>query len=344
MKLQLHIGTHKTGTTAIQSYLYEHRKDLKKSGVLYPKCCNDVNEKQFSFIARHLRNNELNEAKAYIEKIKHEATDSHAHLVVVSGEDFSLLKQDQIEALADMLQGFDVEVVIYFRNIYDHLISTFAQINRLCKVLPAWVNMGQVLHDLMDYDAILTKWCSVFGGAKIRANSYDQHKANLIEHFIDHLNIPKNERSELLKSVDEPRFTNNNAKFDPIFEFFLMLTGYSNASKDFDRARHAYKKTFGDKAFTRDTQLLMAQAFLRSRKLKFNHPKLKAFKQDLRPELAVQQNVSNTDVGEFMIALGGVMTQLGRAKVRDDYRIVKIWRRWFAKAKFIIKSVILRKK
>ena len=342
MKLQLHIGTHKTGTTAIQSYLYAHRKQLKKLGVLYPKCCDDVCDQQFSFIATCMRNNEDHSAQQYIDKIRQEAIECDAQIVVISGEDFSLLDKDKIELLANMLDDFEVEIVVYFRNIYDHLISTFAQINRLCAVLPAWDHIGSTLHDLMDYDALLVKWCDAFGSERLKAHSYDQHKSDLILHFIENLNITADKNRSLLKTVDAPRFTNSNAKFDPVFELFLMLIGHSTSSRDFNRARDLYKKRFGDNEFTRDTQLLLARAFLQSRKLKFNHPKLKSFKKDLKPALAVTQNTVNTDVGEFMIALGGVITDLGHAKVHDDYRIVKAWRQWLFKTKLKIKRLLRR--
>ena len=38
LKIIIHAGMHKTGTTALQSILAEKRVELRGSGVLYPDC------------------------------------------------------------------------------------------------------------------------------------------------------------------------------------------------------------------------------------------------------------------------------------------------------------------
>lgn len=176
MKLVLHIGTHKTGTTAIQSYLTAHRNALKQLGILYPSCCEEVQQNQFSFLVPLIRQGKFEEIADYFEKIKLEADSCGVNSIIISGEDFSLLTQEHIQKLAEYLPDLEVSIVVYFRNLYDHLISTFAQINRLNKSLPAWSNLGERLHGLMDYDAILSKWCDVFGNNNVNVNSYDQNK------------------------------------------------------------------------------------------------------------------------------------------------------------------------
>ena len=78
----LHIGTHKTGTTALQNWLYTHRKALQEQGVLYPECCTrDVPAGLCDHNPLHYA------ARSFTQPLREELRRSGAQVLILSGED-----------------------------------------------------------------------------------------------------------------------------------------------------------------------------------------------------------------------------------------------------------------
>lgn len=139
-KLILHAGTHKTGTTTIQSILFQNREWLHKHGLLYPTY---VSASAKPLITHHNLSRDISRgdgasAHRFMETIKRSTTPENT--IILSSERFYrqvlgkgdwhalvepdyLLRRDQfICALAQLLSDFDVKVLLFFRNYPDYFL------------------------------------------------------------------------------------------------------------------------------------------------------------------------------------------------------------------------------
>ena len=127
----LHVGTHKTGTTAIQGLLRELAPDLAGHGFLYPQ--------SGIFIAGHhnlvfeLTGDERFDPGAGTwSGLCHEIEGSRAHRICLSSEAFGYLNEQQrdLERIRDTLRdlGYRSVVVLYVRSQIEYAESLFAEL------------------------------------------------------------------------------------------------------------------------------------------------------------------------------------------------------------------------
>jgi hypothetical protein len=133
-KVILHIGFHKTGTSALQEYFSENRETLKKHGVFYPQSLNEkysgnvdlswvFNENAPSY-AKLNPDEKIQIETFYKEQI--EKTDCET--VIISSEDFSLLDAQlkSIECLKSFLSGYEVTIIAYVREPMEFMFSLYS--------------------------------------------------------------------------------------------------------------------------------------------------------------------------------------------------------------------------
>ncbi|MEY2333318.1 hypothetical protein [Acidithiobacillus ferrianus] len=132
-KCFLHIGTHKTGTTALQSFLRINKQRLREHGVLIPVSgCIDP------YSGHHNIAWELNDDHRFqgdygtLDDLCAEINGSDCHTVVVSSEDFEYL-HSRPAALITLKQrlndvGCQVEVILFFRQWGEYIISLYAEL------------------------------------------------------------------------------------------------------------------------------------------------------------------------------------------------------------------------
>ncbi len=133
-QLLFHVGTHKTGTTAIQAYMSQCRAELAAQGILYPSLRpglwkeKEAHHKVVQAVARHsiidrvrLRRYRrwLDEAQAWARLTVLSAEPVYRHVIGdVAPGDLSAwftAHRNYLERLAAWLTGFDVRPVVYFR-------------------------------------------------------------------------------------------------------------------------------------------------------------------------------------------------------------------------------------
>ena len=115
-KLILHIGVHKTGTTAIQTFLYENREALNKQGFYMP---------DFLFCAEHkpvelrysIIEKEENKTRAYLGDIIDHAKKLSCDTVIISDEDYCKTNEYDLSDVKIFNEFFDqIEVLMYCRR------------------------------------------------------------------------------------------------------------------------------------------------------------------------------------------------------------------------------------
>ena len=183
-KLYLHIGFHKTGTSAIQEYLSGKRDLLAAQGIYYPESYDrrypghvdlswalDGDRPWWSTVSEEDADNVL---EYYSERMSATRCDS----VILSSEDFSLLGyggKAAITKVKDYFSRFDVQVVAYVREPAQFILSLY------CHAVIEGLDLGDIGNYIdnhfdpkdADYVARLEPWRQVFGAESVRVRAYE---------------------------------------------------------------------------------------------------------------------------------------------------------------------------
>ena len=127
-KLYLHIGLHKTGSTAIQHFLWSEHKSLNKLGISYPSIGIDYFAHQdlaYEINNDSRKNIDSDILPCLIDYIETTNFDKY----IISSENFEFSKDDDIKKLKEKLKEINVElyVICYLRAQEDFLISEYNQ-------------------------------------------------------------------------------------------------------------------------------------------------------------------------------------------------------------------------
>lgn len=216
MKLILHIGQSKTGTTAIQAALQKNRGVLSQQGILYPDYYQAgiaVNTPHHNSFAESLcgftRYPRLS-TEEYIDQFK-EQEKTH-HTMILSGESFFGMPhvwrlkdcQDFFEAYHQKLNRlklfssrFKTEVIVYLRRPEEWFESAAAQIIRFEGLFdrPVYENDTQLFELLkphMSYQMLLNLWQGVIGPEKVHVLPYVRESlvgGDAVQDFMHHAGI-----------------------------------------------------------------------------------------------------------------------------------------------------------
>jgi hypothetical protein len=207
----IHIGWHKTGSTALQMAAHAARTELGAAGLHYPDLYHNHSEPVVCAVQKsplpyffetfvppkplHAGIPSAQSGQAFLDGAI--AAVAGADLLL-SGEDLCLLDQEEVDAVARQLcRAFEtVEVVAYVRNHTDYLNSTIQQLVRMGFTIPELVetlrNNGgvdprvRVMTLLPDYGSRLVRWINAFGTEAVHVHSYDQiikDQDGVVSHF-----------------------------------------------------------------------------------------------------------------------------------------------------------------
>jgi hypothetical protein len=211
MKLIIHIGTEKTGTTSIQEFLNNNRVELSKQSVYFlkspgyknnrklPRYCMEENRTDSWF-----RENGINTIEArkkfkqeFRAELQHELENdipTSTEIVVCSSEHFHsrLISVDEIKTLKTLFSSKfdDIDVLVYLRKQVDMAVSHYSThlkcggtedihdfISGRCKPSNHYYN----------YIALLEMWSEVFGQENIKCRLFSRSgfvEGSLIKDFI----------------------------------------------------------------------------------------------------------------------------------------------------------------
>ncbi len=127
-KLILHIGTHKTGTSTIQSTLEAAREQLAAAGVCYPR----TDREPFSHLAKHSSAyRAITETDAAFDDefaiLEKELADTGGDTLLLSEEGFSEAQFDAFSRFSRLTDRYDLTVVCFLRRQDQFLESLWAQ-------------------------------------------------------------------------------------------------------------------------------------------------------------------------------------------------------------------------
>lgn len=202
MRIVLHIGTHKTGTSALQAYCAKNRDALLIRGIYYPKLANGSNS--FNFLGARLAFGQEGALRDFFARAVSDARKAGAGTLLVSGESFYAMtslfyrlyerpcgdywehERRYIIALKVSLPAdTDCEIYCYVRR-QDHFLESLY--NQCVKHAPGFGGdieeflgcMRETLH----YGRQLRLWGDAFGSGAIKVRNYEAVARRLPEDFL----------------------------------------------------------------------------------------------------------------------------------------------------------------
>lgn len=177
-KIYLHIGTHKTGTSAIQSFALRNAELLAGRGYIYPRSVlylHGHHPLAWALGVTHPRADPDATARELFHSVLEEFEHSKAPFLILSSEDFEFLQRP--EMVRDYLNAYDTAVVVYLRrqdrylgSIHNHHLRMPQ--SRLTSPIEDFYNNRDFSRDF-DYFKLLEPWVEAFGLSTMRVRPYD---------------------------------------------------------------------------------------------------------------------------------------------------------------------------
>lgn len=201
VRLYLHIGMNKTGTSAIQRFLSQNDHQLMAAGWLYPRTGRTVDahyelSRALGFAHRNppVDLAALARMRAAIDR---EVAASGARAVILSSEDFVL--RGGVTGVREFLAGYDTRIVVYLRR-HDHWwASVYSQAVKMVAD-PPWERgiQGYIRFTRRRqgrqgrYRELLDSWAAEFGSGAmcVRPFEAEQNSGGVVADFLRTIEVP----------------------------------------------------------------------------------------------------------------------------------------------------------
>lgn len=226
-KLILHVGFHKSGTTALQESFYVQRKDLLSQGISYPTTGRRAHHRAVWALAGKRwgwkeRGGETTPYRVWT-KIASQINRSKVETVVLSSEFFSEITTEKIRQIQKDIKTRDVKVLFTLRPLAKLLGSSYQQYLKY----GTKQDYSTWLHSVLDepgkskinptfwkrhmHSEVVARWAEVFGSGNVSVILVDEQKPELLFDSInDYLGLPKG----ILKS--QPSGSNRSLSMEEI--------------------------------------------------------------------------------------------------------------------------------
>lgn len=175
-KLFIHIGTGKTGTTALQMFLCQNKNQLLKHGYKYADSyLENFNHHGLCVNACQLNEDEI---KHRLDTLANEIINLDKNMII-SSEYFPGLSTDDIKLYCDILSvKCDVHVVVYFRRQDEFLEAWFNQVVKSGELKREIKQLKQEIEDIgaFDYYQLANKWAEFVGVNNVHVRPYEKQQ------------------------------------------------------------------------------------------------------------------------------------------------------------------------
>ena len=186
MKLFLHIGYNKAGSTSIQTYFSENRAFFKKQGILYPETgiFSNAHYKLSGSLGIGVspkKQEEKYTKETLLRKLHEEIQKEKPHTVLISSEYFILTKDFQI--IKNYFKDFEVKIIVYLRRHDEWIESLYNQAIKTVQK-PTWKKgIKNYIEKLktdqpfpMNYSSFLEKLEQVFDKENIIVRPFEKEQ------------------------------------------------------------------------------------------------------------------------------------------------------------------------
>lgn len=206
MKLLLHIGTQKTGTTALQEALFDNPAPLNEFGFHYAPFGRSNKAGELAHV--YLRRDADPTIHDFLDNQARAARQAGAHTVVVSAEAFYAIElrkalwarrtlHDPIGADHQLISRLfsripesidNVEVVCYFRRPDRYAESFFNQhVKGDHAFAGSFDSYLRLLSPALRYHSYMERWAEVFGNDRCTVRTYEGAHGDIVTDFVRHV-------------------------------------------------------------------------------------------------------------------------------------------------------------
>lgn len=193
-----HIGTHKTGTTALQSFFVDNRDILNNKGFRYEFYNEqELNQGYLAFNPQKWDDVHLDSSQNYI----------------ISGEDFYSHILDSFDKINNKLLDFNVHFIVYFKRQDLMLQSVY---NQLVKMHGFTKNISEDINYNFDYYQFLQNLKEKFPKANLTIRVYEKGEfkdGNIFSDFLSILGLDLTNEYKIEKKVINPSLTTEKMEF-----------------------------------------------------------------------------------------------------------------------------------
>ncbi len=234
LKLILHVGTPKTGTTSLQVYLHKKQGKLRKLGILYPNQSHNSEAPKHQWFEKNLTRIHPQNLLDNFAKIL-ASVDENTHTIMLSSEgiynhwwDFS---EDSKKLLLAISNHFEINIWVWFRDPLSFAESFYKQ----CLRNPVIENITCYGKDLSFADILKDPWfkqrlnyidfineCeNLFGESSLTIFKYQQDTVNTVSKLLG-LDTPH----------DNPTPRHNTSMNEATTELYRMLNRLQLTAKE----------------------------------------------------------------------------------------------------------------
>lgn len=173
-RVLLHIGMHKTGTTAIQVFCSKNAGRLERLGFLYPLAgrpiVTDVSYGHHLLpwsLTHHISHPGfwpagIQNHMDIWDVLQREIADSPCTTAILSSEEFDTLSAGQVAIIADRLSDFDVQLILYLRRL-DELVQGMYTTDVVFNGAKSDVSeYKSSMRTPLEYDSLVDPWLTHF--------------------------------------------------------------------------------------------------------------------------------------------------------------------------------------
>ena len=195
-RILLHIGTHKTGTSALQKVFETERETLAAAGICYPS----TDREPFAHLPKHsslhAATRQPERFAAEIALMGREADAAHCDTLLISAEGFSEPSSDRIQAFAGIRQDFEIHIYLYLRRqdqFLESLWNQFIKQGRETRTVEVFCAAPET-RARADYVRLLDMWSEI---GTVHAADYGAARtAGIVAHFCALAGLPKLREAE----------------------------------------------------------------------------------------------------------------------------------------------------
>lgn len=253
MQIILHIGTWKTGSSAIQLFLARNAALLAKQGVFLPSIVQQ--ELGHTLLFRALRSDGEDKDRLLAE-LKAIGRDTPDARVIISSEHFWPLSAEEISDLAAALHTVtrDIRVLVYLRPQDEMWASIYAQQTKSFRVrpdAPVWGTGDFVAHPILDwalyYHKCLAMFEQPFGAGAIIPRLYRREafpEQDIIFDFLDFAGIDRDPDFDRYEGDTNPSFGWKSVAMS----LWFVDTAYTamRQASEMPDIRRAFRAAIGD--------------------------------------------------------------------------------------------------
>ena len=166
-KIFVHIGTPKTGTTALQTFFANHTDLLAKNNIVYPIAGRRRNQ-HFYLAIPQVNNKKL--VEQVWQSLYDELNTTQWDTAVISSERFSRESPSEIFKALECFNA-EIHIVLFLRErkalLSSHYRTLIKSGSRVCCSADAFIPFCLDRSDVFDYDALITRWCHLFGSNNV---------------------------------------------------------------------------------------------------------------------------------------------------------------------------------